>query len=177
MIRFRFNAEKAIAYIAERVRLELQVDVQTLMGTLYLADKAHFIDWGRPVFGGHYEAEAIGPVHAQVRQMLMGDPVHLCAANLNAYPWTVDGRFLFAQPDVRAPDPLMLLSHSDVTALRGAREAAYDSLVRNPLRDRVIHDAAWSRAQGGRVMFEEIAREAGLDVDDVLAEDSFRVVI
>lgn len=176
MIKFRFNAEKAIAYVAERVRLEGRVDSQALFGTLYLADKEHLLDWGRTVFGGDYEAEAIGPVHVQVRQMLNGDPVHLCAAGLDAYPWRTEGRWILSQLDAVAPDVLMLLSHSDVRALRVARHGAYESLQKNPLRDRALHDAAWSKARGGRILFEDIALEAGIELD-VADMDAWHVLI
>lgn len=164
MNRFRFNARKAMAYISERVRLEGEVDVQSLLGTLYLADKDHFVDWGRPVFGGDYQAERIGPVNVQVRAMLMGDPVYLCEADVDSYAWTLEGRRLYPVPNIRFPDPLIELSLSDVASLRAARDVAYESLVRNPLRDRVIHDAAWSKARGGLLRFEDIAADAGLDL-------------
>ncbi len=175
MMKFRFNAEKAAAYIAERLRWDERTDVQALFGTLYLADKSHFLDWGRPIFGGHYVAERMGPVHTQIRAMLMGDPVHLIEAKLPAYPWRLDGRTIVPVADAPVPDHVMLMALSDLGALRDARRAADEVLSANPGRNMALHDEAWQRAQDGRILFEDIAEQAGIEISE--AEDSWDLLI
>jgi uncharacterized phage-associated protein len=164
--RFRFRPEKAaeaVDYIA-RARPGL---TQYFVGKiLYLADKAHFLDWGRPVTFDRYVAMKDGPVPSAIRNMLAAaagadagmDEQRLAIAKENAAPLyrrvrvdlvvAMNGERQIVYP-IANPLPYEHLSGSDIEALEGAIENHSDRSF-GSLRDMTHKDDAWRLAWYGR---------------------------
>jgi hypothetical protein len=156
----RDKAAEAIAVIARKAPGAMQDFVSQC---LYLADKTHFLDWGRPITFDRYAATDDGPVPCAVRNMLLaaadlangldggsGAVALEHAAALRRLVIVEGGARLKLFP-VQPAAPTPHLSATDVECL----EAAVDT-VRN---DRAAFDCshhmdaawreAWTRAQGG----------------------------
>ena len=69
--RFRFRPEKAAEAIEVIARAKPGLTQYFVGKILYLADKAHFLDWGRPITFDRYVAMKHGPVPSAVRNMLL----------------------------------------------------------------------------------------------------------
>jgi uncharacterized phage-associated protein len=69
--RFRFRPEKAAEAIEVIARAKPGVTQYFVGKILYLADKAHFLDWGRPITFDRYVAMKHGPVPSAIRNMLI----------------------------------------------------------------------------------------------------------
>jgi len=68
--RFRFRPEKAAEAIEVIARAKPGLTQYFVGKILYLADKSHFLDWGRPITFDRYVAMKHGPVPSAVRNML-----------------------------------------------------------------------------------------------------------
>jgi hypothetical protein len=68
--RFRFRPEKAAEAVDLIARAQPGLTQYFVGKILYLADKAHFLDWGRPVTFDRYVAMKNGPVPSAIRNML-----------------------------------------------------------------------------------------------------------
>ena len=71
-LRFQFNAEKfvnAVAYLAQACPNSTKL---TICKHLYLADKEHLVQYGRPVVGDHYYKLPHGPIPTRGLNMLRG---------------------------------------------------------------------------------------------------------
>jgi len=68
--RFRFRPEKAAEAIDFIARAQPGLTQYFVGKVLYLADKEHFLDWGRPITFDRYVAMVHGPVPSAVRNML-----------------------------------------------------------------------------------------------------------
>jgi uncharacterized phage-associated protein len=72
-IRFQFNlgrAVQAMAYLLERIGA---TDKVKLMKLMYLADRAHYIDFGYPITGDRLVAMPLGPVPSTTLNALNGE--------------------------------------------------------------------------------------------------------
>lgn len=79
---FRFNPNRAAEAIDFLARARPGLTQYFVGKLLYMADKAHLLDWGRPITFDRYVAMEHGPVPSAVRNMLQS------AARLNAGGWT-----------------------------------------------------------------------------------------
>ena len=68
--RFTFRPDKASEAIDLIARARPGITQYFIGKLLYLADKAHFLDWGRPITFDRYVAMVHGPVPSAVRNML-----------------------------------------------------------------------------------------------------------
>ncbi len=144
---------------------------------LYLADKAHFLDWGRPITFDRYFAMEHGPVPSAVRNMLaaaagaengMGSDALMAASDhaemlakrvrveLAAGPSGERQRVSSRDPSA----PFEYLSGSDIDALSAVinehRKASFGKL-----REKTHLDDAWAEAWAGR---PSGARRAEIDL-------------
>ncbi len=148
------KAAEAIAVIATKAPGATQDFVSQC---LYLADKEHFLDWGRPITFDRYVATEDGPVPCAVRNMLLaaadlanGLDGESGAAALRRLVIVEAGarRKLFP---VHPAAPTPHLSATDVECLAAAIETARNDRAAFECSHHM--DAAWreawARAQGG----------------------------
>ena len=67
---FTFRADKAAEAIERIARAQPGITQYFIGKILYLADKAHFLDFGRPITFDRYVAMVHGPVPSAIRNML-----------------------------------------------------------------------------------------------------------
>jgi hypothetical protein len=114
--RFRFRPEKAAEAIDFIAREQPGITQYFVGKFLYLADKAHFLDWGRPITFDRYVAMKHGPVPSAVRNMLAA------AAGVDA--GMDEERLLNAQENARALHEKVRIE-LDVTAKGGELQRVF----------------------------------------------------
>lgn len=158
----RKKALNALLYVANRLKRK---DFHKLFKVLYFAERQHLADWGRPITGDTYIAMDAGPVPSRIYDMLKivrGDSYMPDSEGLSRY-FTIDHWMYVAPLQDANPDAL---SASEKEAL-DMSISQYGSLSYEEIRDK-SHDIAWrSTAKDFSMRWEDIAREAGLDADEV----------
>lgn len=104
----------------ERNETITQYDV---VKAVFLADRSHLNEWGRPITYDNYVAMVHGPVPTLTYDLLKANANVLRRHHIHALPWTtkqVDGRTRKYVPIDGASDPAELLSPSDIQALDDA---------------------------------------------------------
>lgn len=186
--RFRFRPEKAAEAIEVIARAKPGLTQYFVGKTLYLADKAHFRDWGRPITFDRYVAMKHGPVPSAVRNMLAAaagidagmDEERLVTAQTHAaelaghvrveleIKLNGERQHVFAIPD--KPE-FKYLSGSDLESLQAAIDESGTkdfSALRTMTHKDEAWGEAWARAQG---------RVADIDISywaDPSERESFR---
>jgi len=72
-LRFKLDWEKSIEAIDYIATVKPGVTQYYIGKIMYFADKAHFLDWGRPISGDRYYAMEHGPVPSTVYDLLKED--------------------------------------------------------------------------------------------------------
>jgi uncharacterized phage-associated protein len=164
--RFRFRPERAAEAVDLIARASPGLTQYFVGKILYLADKSHFLDWGRPVTFDRYVAMKHGPVPSAIRNMLaaaagvnagMGE-IQLAGAQADAEQLrrrvrvelevALNGERQRVYPMAK-PLPYAHLSGSDIEALQSAiRDHGGKGF--GSLRDMTHKDDAWKVAWGSR---------------------------
>ena len=139
-----------------------------LVKTLFLADRAHLNDWGRPVTYDNYCAMQHGPVPSLAYDFLKGNEKALRDHHMSGLPWrsvshSRSTKHYFAAENVLAPEEF--LSESDIEALGNAlgvvQSLGFGQIRRLTHEDPAYLDA-W-RDDGGRAAY---AMKLGLFFDE-----------
>jgi hypothetical protein len=165
----RFRPEKAFAALRQMLHWAQQdgrgpVDLRTLLTACYFADKQHFNEHWRPVFGATYRAMPSGPVPLEIYEMAKGEPLWLGEIGRSDYPWRLEGVRVIAT----GVEPLdtRSLSPSDRKALQDgftqARALTFDK------RAAVSHDLAWHRAKHGCMDYADMVDESNPNREAIL---------
>ena len=138
MITYTVKQEKALNVWA-LVTEKQPVSHLHLAQILYLADKEHFNDFGRPIYGENYIAMAVGPVPATLKDYIEG--------NLHFYPVLMEKKYALTVTDkfihsTIAPN-MDVLSKSDVKAL----EKAMNLVLKNEDIEGQYRDVAWYQSK------------------------------
>lgn len=135
MLTFRTSEEKAITVWALVVSKQ-PMSYFDLAKILYLADKEHFNDWGRPIYGENYLATPNGPVPITLKNYIDGNFAFSPNLLKNKYSFTVSD--LYIQVNMK-PD-MDSFSKSDIMALEDAMDKV---LVKKEDLDSEFLDSAW----------------------------------
>jgi uncharacterized phage-associated protein len=102
-----------------------QVTQYDLLKTLFLADRAHLNEWGRPITYDNYSAMVHGPVPSVAYDLLKGNAKAMRDQSIKTLPWTSEQvstskgtRRFYPIPD--AIDVEDYLSESDIASLDDA---------------------------------------------------------
>jgi uncharacterized phage-associated protein len=153
-LRYNFDVEKlvqAIAYLSERGVTGL--DKLKIFKLLFLADKRHLLEIGRPILGDVYSCMDWGPVPSRtydiIRNVIDADPRKRAAENLFAEYFTIErDRGHPALVAKKTPD-LDVFSDSEIAALDEVI-AKYGHLSGADLRDLTHEDPIWKTADEKR---------------------------
>lgn len=167
----QFDKEKslnAVLYVANRVQRK---DFHKIFKIIYFADRQHLADWGKPITGDIYIAMEAGPVPSRLYDMLKivrGDSYMSDTEGLRHF-FQVEN-WMYVRPLVDAD--LNKLSANEQEALSDAI-AKYASLSYDEIKEK-SHDVAWrSTARDFSISWDSIAREAGLDSEELECVNEF----
>ena len=152
----------ALLFVANRVQRK---DFHKIFKIIYFADRQHLVDWGRPITGDTYIAMEAGPVPSRLYDMMKivrGDSYMPDTEGLSQY-FRVEN-WMYVNPLQNAD--LNELSSNEQEALQDAINK-YAGLSYDEIKEK-SHDVAWrSTARDFSISWENIAREAGLDEEEV----------
>lgn len=158
----------ALLYVANRVSRK---DFHKIFKVIYFADRQHLAEWGRPITGDTYIAMEAGPVPSRLYDMLKivrGDSYMPDIEGLSRF-FQVEN-WMYLRPLVDAD--LNKLSPNEQQALDNSI-AQYSSLSYDEIKEK-SHDVAWrSTARDFSISWENIAREAGLDSEELECVNEF----
>ena len=167
----QFDKEKslnALLYVANRVQRK---DFHKIFKIIYFADCQHLADWGRPITGDTYIAMEAGPVPSRLYDMLKivrGDSYLPDMEGLSKY-FQVEN-WMYVRPLQDAD--LNKLSANEQEAMSEAIEK-YATLSYDEIKEK-SHDVAWrSTARDFSISWDNIAREAGLDSEELECVNEF----
>jgi len=167
----QFNKVKtlnALLYVANRIQRK---DFHKIFKVIYFADRQHLADWGRPITGDTYIAMDAGPVPSRLYDMLKivrGDSYISDTEGLKQF-FLVEN-WMYVRPLVDAD--LNKLSATEQEALSDSIEK-YASLSYDEIKEK-SHDVAWrSTARDFSISWDNIAREAGLDGEELECVNEF----
>jgi uncharacterized phage-associated protein len=167
----QFDKEKALnalLYVANRVQRK---DFHKIFKIIYFADRQHLADWGRPITGDTYIAMEAGPVPSRLYDMLKivrGDSYLPDTEGLGKY-FQVEN-WIYMRPLQDAD--LNKLSANEQEAMSEAIEK-YAGLSYDEIKEK-SHDVAWrSTARDFSISWDNIAREAGLDSEELECVNEF----
>ena len=167
----QFDKEKslnALLYVANRVQRK---DFHKIFKIIYFADRQHLADWGRPITGDTYIAMEAGPVPSRLYDMLKivrGDSYLPDTEGLGKY-FQVE-HWMYVRPLQDAD--LHKLSANEQEAMSEAIEK-YAALSYDEIKEK-SHDVAWcSTARDFSISWDNIAREAGLDSEELECVNEF----
>ena len=162
------KALNALLYVANRVQRK---DFHKIFKIVYFADRQHLAEWGRPITGDTYIAMDAGPVPSRMYDMLKivrGDSYLPDTEGLGKF-FKVEN-WMYVQPLVDAD--LNKLSKNEQEALDDSI-AKYAELSYDEIKEK-SHDIAWrSTARDFSIKWEDIAREAGLDSEEMECINEF----
>ena len=162
------KALNALLYVANRVQRK---DFHKIFKIVYFADRQHLAEWGRPITGDTYIAMDAGPVPSRMYDMLKivrGDSYLPDMEGLGKF-FKVENR-MYVQPLVDAD--LNKLSKNEQEALNDSI-SRYAGLSYDEIKEK-SHDIAWrSTARDFSIKWEDIAREAGLDSEEMECINEF----
>lgn len=154
--------------MTEAKRRERRVSQYDLVKTLFLADRAHLNDWGRPITFDNYTAMQHGPVPSLAYDFLKGNEKSLRDCGVVSLPWIVtsaNGKTRYYYPRDAAFDPEEVLSPSDIEALNDSLGMVLRlgfGQIRHLTHDDPAYVDAW-RDDGGRAAY---AMKLGLLFDE-----------
>lgn len=177
MIQFRFRPDKAAEAIDLIARRRPGLTQYFLGKTLYLSDKKHLLDWGRPITFDRYVAMKHGPVPSAVRNMVAAAAGAMIGMDEERYSAALQNtKFLTDRVRVELevarngerhsiyptddPIPFYYLSGSDIDCLEAViLQSAGMSF--GALREETHKDDAWAAAWNHR---GRNSRSAPIDV-------------
>ena len=158
----KIKALNALLYVANRIQRK---DFHKIFKLIYFADRQHLADWGKPITGDTYVAMEAGPVPSKMYDMLKivrGDSYLPDTEGLGNFFQVED--WMYVKPLTDAD--LNKLSHNEQESLNSSI-AKYASLSYDEIKEK-SHDVAWrSTARDFSISWDDIAREAGLDSDEI----------
>lgn len=164
-MKIEFDKSKALnslLYVANRLQRK---DFHKIFKILYFSDRQHLADWGRPITGDTYIAMDAGPVPSRIYDMfkiVRGDSYHPDSEGLGNF-FKIEN-WMYVRPLQDAQ--MDLLSKTEKASLDESI-SRYGSLSYDEIKEK-SHDIAWrSTAKDFSIQWEDIAREAGLDADEV----------
>ena len=167
----QFDKEKslnALLYVANRVQCK---DFHKIFKIIYFADRQHLADWGRPITGDIYIAMEAGPVPSRLYDMLKivrGDSYLPDMEVLGKYFQVENWMYVHPLQDA----DLNKLSANEQEAMSEAIEK-YANLSYDEIKEK-SHDVAWrSTARDFSISWDNIAREAGLDGEELECVNEF----
>lgn len=164
----KVKALNALLYVANRVQRK---DFHKIFKIVYFAERQHLADWGRPIIGDTYIAMEAGPVPSRMYDMLKivrGDSYLPDVEGLGRY-FRVDN-WMYVTPLMDAD--LNKLSANEKEALDNSIRQ-YASLSYDEIKEK-SHDTAWrSTARDFSIKWDDIAREAGLDTEEMNCINEF----
>ncbi len=162
------KALNALLYVANRVQRK---DFHKIFKIIYFADRQHLADWGRPITGDTYIAMEAGPVPSRMYDMMKivrGDSYLPDTEGLSKY-FEIEN-WMYVKPLVDAD--FNKLSRNEQEALDSSIEK-YSALSYDEIKEK-SHDIAWrSTARDFSIKWEDIAREAGLDGEEIECVNEF----
>lgn len=165
------NVDRIVAALyfvmAEAQRRGRDVSQYDLVKTLFLADRAHLNEWGRPVTYDNYVAMPHGPVPSLAYDLLKGNEKVMRDHHLPCLPWKSvpqikSTRHFFPADD--AINPQDYLSESDIEVLRNSLGVVHSlgfGQIRRLTHEDPAYVDAW-REDGGRTAY---AMKLGLFFD------------
>jgi hypothetical protein len=156
------NVDRIVAALyfvmGEAQRRGRNVSQYNLVKTLFLADRAHLNEWGRPVTYDNYCAMLHGPVPSLSYDLLKGNEKVMRDHNLHGVPWksvphNKSTKHFF--PVDGALDPQDFLSASDIEVLDdslGVVQSLGFSQIRRLTHEDPAYVDAW-REDGGRAAY------------------------
>lgn len=152
-IRLEPNLAKIIGaitwIIAEADRRKREITQYDVLKTLFLADKSHLNEYGRPVTFDNYYAMKDGPVASVAYNLLKEDKRILGKYRIKKLPWkrsareSGSGRYYYSNAKDTTDEDV--LSPSDVSAL-GDALTTVKSLTFSQIRSLTHNDAAYIEA-------------------------------
>jgi uncharacterized phage-associated protein len=156
------NVDRIVAALyfvmAEAQRRMRNVSQYDLLKTLFLADRTHLNEWGRPVTYDNYCAMLHGPVPSLAYDLLKGNEMAMRDHHLHHLPWKSVPRNSSTKdffPVDEALDPQDFLSESDIEVLTeslGVVQALGFSQIRRLTHEDPAYVDAW-REDGGRAAY------------------------
>lgn len=163
--KFPFNKEKAlnaVLYIAKNLK---RSDFHKIFKILYFSDREHLAEYGSPITGDVYIAMDAGPVPSKVYdifKIVRGDSYMIDTEKLGELFAIED--WMYLKPKQKAN--LRKLSPNEKETIDNCLRE-YGSLTYDEIKKK-SHDIAWqSTAKDYEIKLDDIAREAGLDSDDL----------
>lgn len=164
-IHFIFDKTKSlnvILYIAKRLRRR---DFHKIFKILYFSDREYLAQYGSPITGDCYIAMEAGPVPSKIYdifKIVRGDSYIKDTENLKQYFTVSDWMYITPRQDADlrkiAPNERAVLDE----CIRIYGDLSYDEIKEKS------HDTAWrSTARDYPISIEDIAREAGLEDDEL----------
>ncbi|HEY1245759.1 MAG TPA: Panacea domain-containing protein [Hyphomicrobiaceae bacterium] len=142
--RFKVNWGKCLEGIHLLAQRQPGITMFYVAKVFYFADKAHLLDWGRPISGDRYVAMENGPVPSAIYD-LVKESGYLADDLLDEFGARIEkrGRHLFA----RQPFVDRALSKTDVEYLESALRQ-YGHMSFGALSDLTHRERAWREAWG-----------------------------
>ena len=163
-IRFPFDKEKTLNVLLYVVGHLKRADLHKVFKILYFSDRAYLREYGRPITGDMYVAMEAGPVPSKVYdicKIVRGDSYSREDALLELLK-VEDWMYLVA----KRPADLDKISPNEREVLDACIEK-YGDLSYDEIKEK-SHDTAWrSTARDYMMRVEDIARESGLDSEEL----------
>lgn len=163
--KFPFNKEKAlnaVLYIAKNLKCS---DFHKIFKILYFSDREHLTEYGSPITGDAYIAMDAGPVPSKVYdifKIVRGDSYMTDTEKFGELFAIEDWMYLKPKQEAN----LRKLSPNEKKTINNCLRE-YGSLTYDEIMEK-SHDIAWrSTAKDYEIKLDDIAREAGLDSDDL----------
>ena len=163
-----------------------QLSQYDLVKTLFLADREHLNEWGRPITYDNYKAMKHGPVPSLAYNLLKGDEKAIRDHKIEKLPWTYvaapggKGKKLFS-PLEGQTHVLGVLSESDIEALGDALTSVLSlgfGQIRRLTHDDPAYIEAWQE-NGDRGAYDMklglLFEEPNFERAELLAEQSLYV--
>ena len=167
----RTKALNALLYVANRLQRK---DFHKVFKIIYFADRQHLADWGKPITGDSYIAMEAGPVPSRMYDMMKivrGDSYLPDTEGLSKY-FAVEN-WMYVNPLVDAD--MNKLSRNEQEAL-DVSIAKYSELSYDEIKEK-SHDVAWRyTARDFSISWDDIAREAGLDSEELDCVNEYSVL-
>ncbi len=163
--KFPFNKEKAlnaVLYIARNLK---RSDLHKIFKILYFSDREHLAEYGSPITGDTYIAMEAGPVPSKIYdifKIVRGDSYMTDMEHFGELFAIED--WMYLKPKKEAD--LRKLSPNEKEIIDNCIRD-YGSLSYDEIKEK-SHDIAWrSTAKDYEIKLDDIAREAGLDNEDL----------
>ncbi len=152
-VRLRSNLQKVLAAITHVIAVaekqQVPVTQYDILKTLFIADKSHLNEYGRPITFDNYYAMRAGPVPSLAYDLLKENKRVLKDRNIAFLPWDRTrghgGRYYYSKPNIGKFDGV--LSDSDTLALSNAL-SVIQSLTFGQIRALTHNDPAYIEAWG-----------------------------